>query len=162
VDDAGREQLAGARRSLAEATTALRDLALRLRPSGLAEHGLASAIERQADRLRVDPGIEVDVAIDDLPGLGEEIEITLFRVVQEALTNIQRHSGARHASVLVTRRPGRVRVLVEDDGAGFDATAPTSRLGLTGIQERVALVEGTATFDSSPGAGTTVVVEVPC
>lgn len=162
VDDAGREQLAGARRSLAEATTALRDLALRLRPSGLAEHGLASAIERQADRLRVDPGIEVDVAIDDLPGLGEEIEITLFRVVQEALTNIQRHSGARHASVLITRLPGRVRVLIEDDGAGFDATAPTDRLGLTGIRERVALVEGTATFDSSPGAGTTVVVEVPC
>lgn len=162
VDDAGREQLAGARRSLAEATSALRDLALRLRPSGLAEHGLASAIERQADRLRVDPGIEVDVAIDDLPGLGEEIEITLFRVVQEALTNIQRHSGARHASVLITRRPGRVRVLVEDDGAGFDATAATDRLGLTGIRERVALVEGTAAFESSPGAGTTVVVEVPC
>jgi signal transduction histidine kinase len=162
VDEAGQEQLADARRSLAEATTALRDLALRLRPSGLSEHGLASAIERQADRLRVDPGIEVDVAIEDLPGLGEEVEITLFRVVQEALTNIQRHSGARHASVLVTRRPGRVRVVIEDDGAGFDTAAHTDRLGITGIRERVALVEGTAALESSPGAGTTVVVEVPC
>ena len=161
VDDVGREQLAGARRSLAEATSALRDLALRLRPSGLEDHGLESAIERQADRLRVDPGIEVDVAIDIPTGLDEEAEIAVFRVVQEALTNIQRHSGARHASVLVSRLPGRVRVVIEDDGAGFDPAAGTDRLGMEGIRERVALLEGTATFESSPGSGTTVVVEIP-
>lgn len=161
VDDVGREQLAGARRSLAEATSALRDLALRLRPSGLEDHGLESAIERQADRLRVDPGIEVDVAIDIPTGLDEETEIAVFRVVQEALTNIQRHSGARHASVLVSRLPGRVRVVIEDDGAGFDPAAGTGRLGMEGIRERVALLEGTATFESSPGSGTTVVVEIP-
>lgn len=161
VDDDGRERLAAARRSLAEATTALRDLALRLRPSGLEEHGLASAIERQADRLRVDPGIAVDVSVEDMPELGEEAEITVFRVVQEALTNVQRHARASHASVLVRKLPGRVRVIIEDDGVGFDPDADTDRLGLAGLRERVALLDGTATLESHPGAGTTVVVEIP-
>jgi len=161
VDDDGRERLAAARRSLSEATTALRDLALRLRPSGLEEHGLPSAIERQADRLRAEPGVTVDVSVDDLRDLGEEAEIAVFRVVQEALTNIQRHAGARHASVLVRRLPGRVRVVVEDDGGGFDAAAGTDRLGLAGIRERVALLDGSVTLESRPGEGTTVVVEIP-
>ncbi len=161
VDAAGRAQLDNARRSLADATTSLRDLALRLRPSGLADHGLASAIERQADRLRADPGITVDLAIDAPPDLGEEIEITVFRVVQEALTNIQRHARARHASVLVARRDGRLRVVVEDDGVGFDPSSPTHRLGLAGILERVTLVEGTATIESAPGAGASLIVDLP-
>lgn len=161
VDQAGRARLEGARASLAEATEALRDLALRLRPSGLADHGLASAVERQADRLRAYPGITVDVAIDEVAGLGDEAEVAIFRVVQEALTNIRRHAAARNASVLVRRLPGRVRVVVEDDGQGFDPSAPTGRLGIAGIRERVALLGGTATFQSSPGKGTTVVVEIP-
>ncbi|MDA3005550.1 MAG: hypothetical protein O3B97_02675, partial [Actinomycetota bacterium] len=65
------------------------------------------------------------------------------------------------ASVLVRRLPGRVRVVVEDDGRGFDADAPTDRLGIAGIRERVALIGGTAGWESSPGQGTTLVVEVP-
>jgi GAF domain-containing protein len=161
LDAAGVAQLASARRTLAEATSALRDLALRLRPSGLAEHGLESAIERQADRLRVESGMAVDVSVDGLPDLPEEVEVTIYRVVQEALTNIQRHSGARNASVLVRGLAGRVRVIVEDDGVGFDPTAATDRLGLAGIRERLALLDGTATFESSPGRGTTVLVEIP-
>lgn len=161
VDATGRARLDGARQSLAHATEALRDLALRLRPSGLADHGLASAIERQADRLRADPGITVDVSIDEVDDLGDEAQVAIFRVVQEALTNVQHHAGARHASVLVRRLPGRVRVVVEDDGRGFDADAPTDRLGIAGIRERVALIGGTAAWESSPGQGTTLVVEVP-
>lgn len=161
VDAVGRARLDGARQSLANATEALRDLALQLRPSGLADHGLASAIERQADRLRAEPGITVDVSVDEVGHLGGEAEVAIFRVIQEALTNIHRHAGARHASVLVRRLPGRVRVVVEDDGRGFDPDAPTPRLGVAGIRERVALIGGTATFESSPGRGTTLVVEVP-
>lgn len=161
VDDVGRERLAGARRTLADATAALRDLALRLRPSGLREHGLASAIERQADRLRVEAGVHVDVSVEGVDDLAEEVEITIFRVVQEGLTNIQRHADAGTVSVLVRGAPRRVRVVMEDDGRGFDPAAPTDRLGLAGIRERVALLDGSATFDSSPGGGTTVVVEIP-
>ena len=101
------------------------------------------------------------MSVEDMPGLGEEAEITVFRVVQEALTNVQRHANARQASVLVRKRPGRIRVIVEDDGGGFDPEAATDRLGLAGIRERVALLEGTATLESRPGQGTTVVVEIP-
>jgi len=161
VDAAGLTQLANARRTLATATAALRDLALRLRPSGLAEHGLESALERQADRLRVECGVVVDVSVEHLPALPEEVEVTIYRVVQEALTNVQRHSGARNASVVVRRLGGQVRVIVEDDGAGFHTEAGTDRLGLAGIRERVALLDGTATLESSPGQGTTVMVEIP-
>ncbi len=161
VDAVGRDRLAAARRSLAEATGALRDLALRLRPSGLAEHGLESAIDRQADRLREQPGMQVDVSVGALPGLGDEAGVTIFRVVQEALTNIQRHADAHHVSVLVRGMPGRVRLVVEDDGMGFDPAASTDRLGLSGIRERVALLDGTVGIESSPGRGTTLVVEIP-
>ncbi len=161
VDATGVAHLASARSTLAQATSALRDLALRLRPSGLEEHGLESAIERQADRLRVESAMAVDVSVENVPGLPEEVEVTIYRVVQEALTNIQRHSGGRNASVLVRGLAGRVRVIVEDDGVGFDPTARTDRLGLAGIRERVALLDGTATLESSPGRGTTLVVEIP-
>ena len=85
----------------------------------------------------------------------------MFRVVQEALTNVQRHSGARTAGVLVTGRADRVMVLVEDDGVGFNPGTPTDRLGLSGIHERVALVGGTVTIESAPGQGAVVSVEIP-
>lgn len=162
LDDEGRALLAEARRTLASASEGLRDLAIRLRPSGLAEYGLANAIERQAERLRDPGGITVDVAVTGLPAdLPEEVEIAIYRVVQEALTNVQRHAGATTAGVLVTGLGDRVRVLVEDDGVGFDPATATDRLGLAGIRERIALVGGTAIIDSAPGTGTTVAVEFP-
>jgi hypothetical protein len=162
LDAEGRALLANARRTLASASEGLRDLALRLRPSGLVEHGLGSAIERQAARIRDVSGITVDVAVTGLPdGVEEEIEIAVFRVVQEALTNVQRHSGARTAGVLVTGHGDHIRVLVEDDGVGFDPGSSTDRLGLAGIHERIALVGGTVTIDSAPGQGTVVSVDIP-
>lgn len=162
VDDVGLERLASARRTLADATAALHDLAIRLRPSGLREHGLASAVERQADRLRAKSGMAVDVSIEGLPGdLAEETEIAVFRIIQECLTNIQRHADARNAGVLIRRVGARVRIIVEDDGVGFDPEADAGHLGLAGIRERLALIGGQATFESAPGEGTTVVIEFP-
>ena len=148
--------------AVAQAAEGLRDLAIRLRPSGLAEHGLANAIERQAERVYEVSGITVDVAVTGLPDdLPAEVEIAIYRVAQEALTNVQRHSGANEVGVLVTGMGDRIRLLVEDDGRGFDPAAPTNRLGIAGIHERMALVGGTVTIDSAPGQGTTVVVEIP-
>lgn len=162
VDDEGQGRLAAARRTLASASTKLGDLATRLRPSGLREHGLANALEREAERLRDDAGITVDVSLTGLPtNLSDEVEIAVFRVVQEALTNIQRHARARNASVLVRQIGERVRLIVEDDGVGFDPSAETDRLGLAGIRERVALVGGDVEIESVPGSGTAVVVEIP-
>ncbi len=162
LDADGRDRLAAIRRTLAAASEHVRDLAERLRPSGLAEHGLESAIERQADRLRRDGAMTVDLAVQGLPdNLPDEIGIAVFRVVQEALTNVQRHSGAHSVSVLVTAVDGTMRVVVEDDGVGFDPGTATDRLGLVGIHERVALVGGKVTIESAPGQGTMMAVVIP-
>lgn len=131
-----------------------------MRPAAIEEHGLRDAIEEQAAILRR-AGVEVDV---DVVGIDErlpsDLEVTLFRVVQESLTNIARHSGAQRASVVLSGRDGRVRLVVEDDGAGFDASAPTSRRGLAGIRERVTMLGGTLRIESTIGAGTAVVVDL--
>jgi signal transduction histidine kinase len=86
----------------------------------------------------------------------------VYRIVQEALTNVAKHAGAAAVNVVVTRPDGSVSVVIEDDGAGFDPdSAPKGRLGLVGMRERVELVGGEIDVDSSPGSGTTVAVQIP-
>jgi signal transduction histidine kinase len=105
--------------------------------------------------------VTIDVAVSSLPDdLMETFEIALFRVVQEALTNVVRHSDATHASVIASLRDGRLRVVIEDNGIGFDPSLPTDRLGLAGIRERIQLVGGELRIESAFRAGTTVIVEV--
>ena len=108
-------------------------------------------------------GIEVQLEAtldgERLPG---EVETTLYRIVQEALTNTIKHAGARKISILLMRRGGAATAVIEDDGRGFDPTAVREDgLGLLGMRERVALLEGKLTVESSPDAGTTLVAEVP-
>jgi signal transduction histidine kinase len=156
-----RERVADLRGQLASASTAMRELATRLRPSALREGGLATAIEEQAARARESVGIEVDVDLRGLDAeLPEEVQVALFRVVQEALTNVVRHSEATSVSIVATALGSRVRLVVDDDGRGFDPSAPTERLGLAGIRERVALLGGALRIESSPGGGTAVVVDL--
>lgn len=161
VDEGGRAKLAGLRQMVNGISADLRTLATELRPSGLREHGLASAIERQAARLGDHSGIHIDTVVagdfDDLP---EAVQVGLLRVVQEALTNVVRHSGAGRASVLVTRSGPHVRAVVEDDGRGFDPEAPTTRLGVKGMRERVEILGGELRIESAAGQGTTVIVDV--
>lgn len=161
LDEAGRDRLADLRQMVNGISSSLRTLATDLRPSGLREHGLASAIERQAAKLREATGMTVDVAVDGLPDdLPGEMQIALFRVVQEALTNVARHSGASQVSVVVSRHSHRIRVVVEDDGRGFDPGTPTGRLGLRGIRERVELLGGDVRIESALDAGTAVIVDL--
>jgi signal transduction histidine kinase len=155
-----RARIAGLRQSVGAATANVRELAVRMRQAALDEQGLAEAIEEQAARLR-QTGIAVDVDLRGIdPGLPDDVQTVLFRVVQEALTNTARHSGARAASVVATARGGRLRLVVEDDGEGFDPATPSSRLGLVGIHERVGLIGGRLRIESSPGGGTAVVVDL--
>jgi signal transduction histidine kinase len=160
ADAEGRTRLAELRRSLNDAAAGLRDLATELRPPGLRAGGLAAALDAQVARLR-EVDIEVEIVLGALPpDVPEEVEVTIFRVVQEALTNVARHSGARHASVVATAHGRRLRVVVEDDGRGFDPSAPTGRLGLAGVRERVELLGGELRIESSVDAGTAVVVDL--
>jgi signal transduction histidine kinase len=154
------ERIGEMRRTLSAASASLRELATRLRPPAVDEHGLADAIEEQAARARR-AGLHVEVDLRaDVDDLSEEVQTALFRVVQEALTNVTRHAEAQSASVVLTSHAGRLRLVVEDDGHGFDPAAPTSRLGLAGIRERVELLGGRLRVESSPDAGTAVIVDL--
>ena len=139
----------------------VRRLAVELRPKALDDFGLVPALERLVDTFREATGISVELE-SQLGGhrLPSEVETTLYRTVQESLTNIAKHAGARRVSVLLLRRPGLVSALVEDDGHGFDPDRDREGMGLDGMRERLALLEGRVTIESSR-AGTSIVAEVP-
>ncbi len=147
-----------------KATRDLSDLAHRLRPPAIEELGFVAALhELVADVSRAQK-LAIDVHVRGLEDgiLAEEMEAALYRMVQEALTNVVKHARAEHVSVLLDRRGGRVTLVVEDDGCGFDIGVDTGRgLGLAGIRERAAMLGGDAAVESRPGAGTTVRVTVP-
>jgi signal transduction histidine kinase len=139
-------------------------LAVRLRPTALDDVELEPALGQLVTEWSARAGIPADFQAVGLgPGrLPADVETAIYRVVQEALTNVARHAGAAQVSVTVTRSTGLVTAVVEDDGAGFDpAEAPDGRLGLLGMRERVALVGGEADVESSPGGGTVVLARIP-
>jgi len=141
----------------------VRRLAVELRPKALDDFGLVPALERLADAFGGDSGIAIDLEANlDETRLPPEVETALYRIAQEALTNVAKHAEAEHVSVVVTRRDGSVTVVVEDDGRGFGATGDDSAgLGLVGMKERVGLLGGRLAIESTEGSGTTIVAEVP-
>ncbi len=138
-----------------------------LRPATLDELGLRPTLEALLQRRRDHGALEITSVLDlaEPADGGErlpaEIETTVYRLVQEALTNVVKHAHASRAHVAVTVDPGCVRVEIEDDGDGFSTDATTSGFGLVGMRERVYLVGGTLTIDSSAGGGTAVRAELP-
>jgi signal transduction histidine kinase len=142
----------------------VRRLAVELRPAALDDFGLASAVERLVDTFREQSGLQVDLESGSLgpDRLPSEVETVLYRIVQEALTNVAKHSDAHRVSIVLTRREGRAAAIVEDDGLGFDPQAQSKTgLGLVGMRERVTLVGGRIQIESAAEAGTTLVAEVP-
>lgn len=141
-------------------------LAIQLRPSVLDDLGLPAALERHVADCCRRHAIQVDMVISGLNDrrLPTAIETALYRIVQEALTNIVRHAHAATASVLVECRETQVRAIIEDDGVGFDPAALgriEGHLGLHGIHERATLLGGSLTIESEPGRGTSLFVEIP-
>jgi PAS domain S-box-containing protein len=149
--------------------TEVRRLARGLHPAVLDDLGLAPALERYAEDYKKVFGINIDVHFLALvPGrVPRPAEVTLYRVIQEALTNTARHACATTVSVVVEHREGLVRAIVEDDGKGFDSqsflqsAARSGHLGLSGMQERVALLRGLVGIESQPGLGTTISISIP-
>jgi signal transduction histidine kinase len=141
----------------------VRRLAVELRPAALDDFGLVAALDRLADTIREKTGVEVEVeAYLRDTRLEPSLETTLYRIVQEALTNVVKHADARRVSISVVRKDGSISAVVEDDGRGFDVEgARDDALGLLGMRERVGLVGGRMSIESAPGAGTTLAVEVP-
>jgi signal transduction histidine kinase len=151
-----------------QATEEVRNLALALRPPSLDLLGLPAALraylESQARRTGIDIHLEV-VGLDER--LPAPVETACFRLVQEAVTNVARHSGARRVDVEISGRGDAVFVVVRDDGKGFDVGAARERgeagasLGLLSMEERVTLAGGRFEIESEPGRGTTVRARLP-
>ncbi|MFO0897083.1 MAG: sensor histidine kinase [Pirellulales bacterium] len=134
-----------------------------LRPPVLDEDGLRAALEHLAARLAAE--MRLPIEIDCRAGLEELaplVELTLYRVVQEALTNIRRHSAATQVRVELRRVDGRVRAVIADNGIGFDpAQSGLRNFGLRGMRERVRVLGGDLNIESEPGQGTRIVVDLP-
>ncbi len=167
IDEGG--SVAGRVAELMQRTDAVIDglhrLAADLRPPSLDPLGLEAALREYVRSAGSKFGLEVrfkarGFASERLPAV---VETALYRVVQEAMTNVARHAGATRVDVLAECRGDRVVVMVEDDGAGFDPDRSRrgDHLGLLGMRERAEALGGTMVVESAPGAGTTIVVEVP-
>lgn len=152
----------------AETLDALHRLIVELRPSLLEERGLLPALRWYAgeysERFGIKPELFTSGFEERLP---REVETALFRIVQEALTNVIRHAEARNVCVRLIRQPGRIEASIEDDGCGFSVehtateAAPARGLGLLGMQERAALAGGQCEVRSAPGCGTRIMVNIP-
>jgi signal transduction histidine kinase len=161
------------RETAAQLMKRVHDLALELRPSVLDDLGLEPALRHLHKGYQDRFHILVDLQVLGLDGerLPPEVETTLYRIVQEALTNVARHAEAENVSVVLERRQSAVKLIIEDDGRGFDAgsalgsrrgSEPTGgKLGLYGMRERAVLLGGTFTIESTVGVGTTIFVNVP-
>jgi PAS domain S-box-containing protein len=163
-----REVVATAVDEIAEEIRSLRSLISELRPAALDELGLAAALETLSERSASLVGLEMDTNVmvgaeegEDQGRLAPELESTIYRLVQEALSNVAKHARAERVSLTVTETNGYVDVLITDDGVGFDPEAPNAGFGLLGMRERVAMAGGTIEIRSAPGRGASVEARLP-
>jgi len=146
----------------------LRAMIAELRPAALDEIGVEAAIQGLAERASATEGLAVETELR-LPrgqrtgdgGVSPELTSTIYRLVQEALTNVARHARAERVQLRVVERDAAIEVAVSDDGVGFDPTAATTGFGLLGMRERVELAGGSLEVNSAPGAGTMVRAVIP-
>ena len=146
-----------------QAMRELLSLARQLRPTALDDLGLAAAIAGQVEQLgrgEMEAGFAAE---GDLSELGDDAQLVVYRVAQEALSNAGRHSGAGRVEVQLCRRvDGGVALEVADDGRGFAFDEAEGGLGIAGMRERALLIGGELTIESRPGRGTTVRLTIPC
>jgi signal transduction histidine kinase len=163
-----REQLEQNRYLIKETTDKMYDLIVALRPSALDDLGLATAVKTQAERMFAGQGVNVHL---DHSGLSErlppDIETTMYRIIQEALTNILRHAEASNIYITLACQDGSFDGEITDDGKGFDLDSlqrgmnETSGWGLSGMQERVTLCNGQMWISSKAGDGTRISIKIP-
>ncbi len=164
--EAGIEILAKVRRELSEEADNLRRLMAGLRPPLLEERGLLPALRETLDKWGRDNGVETEFVAMGTAEIPSDLETLAYRVVQEALSNAAKHARASHVSLTVEIAGGQLRVEVQDDGVGFDASRAREylqmgRVGLASMRERVELANGTFMVHSNPGRGTTVMAAFP-
>jgi len=139
----------------------VRRIAARLRPEALEDLGLQSALSALATSFGEHAGVRVDRRLDRIAPLSDEQELVIYRVAQEALTNIARHARAHTAELALGRVDGEVTLHVRDDGRGLPPGALSSSAGIRGMRERAMLIGARLSIDAPPGGGTEVVLRVP-
>jgi signal transduction histidine kinase len=150
-----------------QAIEEVRQITHGLRPYQLDRLGLTQAIRASINQAAVDNSILFASRVENVDGLfGQDAEIHIYRIIQEAVTNVVKHSAATEAAVAITRRPGVVLLSIRDNGRGFEPTrAPSHQdqlgYGLNGMAERARILGATLVIESSPGGGTSLTVEVP-
>ena len=162
-DPATRTALASIESMIGEAYRSVKSIATELRPPAL-NLGLPAAIEWQAARVLTPAGLQFTSSLAPLADtLPDAVATALFRIVQEAFTNVLRYAGARSVHVSLRQAGDQLSLSVADDGGGFDpvSVAPGEHFGLVGMRERVAALQGVLDIDSAPGEGTCISVHLP-
>ncbi len=160
--EARAQALVKVRGQVLETLHAVRRLATELRPKALDDYGLVPAVKRLSESFVEQTGLLLDFEAR----LGErrfpsDVETALYRMIQEALTNIVKHAQARHVSIVLSTDHRAITALIEDDGRGFDLEVAREGMGLDGMRERLGLIGGKLTIESRLGGGTTLVAKVP-
>ena len=165
TDEERSEAVAAVRDQVVETLHDVRRLAVELRPKALDDFGLVAALERLRDTFAERTGIHVDLETHVGDRLPSDVETALYRIVQEALTNIVKHAEASAVSIVLSRSGRSITAVIEDNGRGFTHDSVGDGLGLLGMGERLALLGGKLKIESSAGAGAgagaTIVAEVP-
>ena len=147
----------------------LHRVALELRPPSLDDLGLVKAVRNLAATWSARCGIEVDVESSQFApaGISTEVETAIYRIIQEALNNVAKHSRAKRATIILQRAVDHIQTIIEDDGCGFDTTKPrraadhSGGLGVSGIRERLSVLGGTLEVESAPQQGATLIARIP-
>jgi signal transduction histidine kinase len=157
------EQRVGSARRMAETALAeVRHLAHRMRPARIEERGLMAAIRDLAGQSGFPVRVHGDPQLDPFPALDPTVTVGVYRIVQEALANAARHSGAAVAHVWISGRDGHLRIVVADEGRGFDPGAAVDPgIGLAGMYERAELLGGRLSIQSATGRGTRLIFDLP-
>jgi signal transduction histidine kinase len=159
-DEKGREAVQRIKTIAERTLQTVRNMALLLRPSMLDDLGLVPAVEWYAREMSQREGFEVEARSENVPEkLPDEVSLCIYRVVQEAVNNAQRHARATHVLVELSGMDGAIRVTIVDNGSGFDPQRSRG-MGLVGMDERVKRLGGTLTIDSRSGAGATIRVQI--
>ncbi|MGH9576320.1 MAG: sensor histidine kinase, partial [Terriglobales bacterium] len=157
------------RKSVSDAVDDLRRISRGLHPTVLDDFGLVPALRRLAEDAAATGRLRVEFSADGLEQyrLARTVEVAVYRTVQEALHNVVKHAAAAAVQVSLQRTDGELRIVVKDNGTGFEVdealgrASEENRLGLVGIRQRLKLLGGRADIESRPGAGTTVCLHIP-
>ena len=166
--DEGQARLSELRTMVTGAIASVRQFSRDLRPLTLEDLGLIAAMQYQLNQLAQTDGIEVNFTVDgEAEGLPAEMEVAIYRILQEALNNVRKHAHATHVDVSTQFTPREVKMTVFDNGKGFEVPesltdfASNGSFGMMGLQERAMLFEGNIFVQSKPGQGTTVQLTMP-